>query len=68
MTTVTISPTFQVVIPARIRELLALSPGQKLAVIPWEGRIELVPVLPVEAYRGIFPGLDMTVERDADRI
>lgn len=68
MTTVTISPKFQIVIPARIRELFALVPGQKLAVIPWDNRIELVPILPIEAFRGTFPGLDTTVEQDADRV
>lgn len=68
MTTVTVSPKFQIVIPARIRELFGITPGQKLAVIPWAGRIELVPVLPLEAFRGIFPDLDTTVERDDHRV
>jgi AbrB family looped-hinge helix DNA binding protein len=68
MTTVTVSPKFQIVIPARIRELFSLTPGQKLAVIPWGDRIELVPVLPLEAFWGIFPDIETTVERDDDRV
>lgn len=30
METVTVSPKFQIVIPKRIREMLGLSPGQKI--------------------------------------
>ena len=67
MSTVTISPKFQVVIPKRIRERLNLKPGQKVEAIEFRHRIELVPVQPVSELRGFLPGLDTTVEREADR-
>ena len=67
MTTVTISPKFQVVIPKQIRERLGLVPGQKVQAIAYEGRIELIPIRPIEEMRGFLPGIDTTVEREADR-
>lgn len=58
MEIVTISPQFQVVIPRRIRERLQLSPGQRVQVIAYGERIELIPVRPVEAMRGFLRGID----------
>ena len=68
MTSVTISPKFQVVIPKPIREKLNLSPGQKVQAIAYEGRIELIPLRPVREMRGFLKGIDTTVEREADRL
>lgn len=69
METSKISSKYQVVIPRRIREQLNLKPGQKLVFIPYKGTVQLVVVPPIEAARGIFPGLDTTVEReDEDRV
>jgi len=67
MTTVTISPGFQVVIPKAIRERLGLVPGQKVQVFEYNNRVELVPVRPVAEMRGFLRGIDTTVERDEDR-
>jgi AbrB family looped-hinge helix DNA binding protein len=64
----TISPKFQIVIPRRIRESLGIRPGQKLQVILYEGRIELIPVKPICEARGFLQGIDTTVEREPDRI
>ena len=47
MTTVTISPKYQVVIPKEIRDRLQLAPGQKVQAIAYENRIELIPVRPI---------------------
>jgi AbrB family looped-hinge helix DNA binding protein len=66
METVTISPEFEVVIPVSIREQLKLAPGQKLQVIAYAGRIELVPIRPARELRGSLGGLDTTVERDRE--
>jgi AbrB family looped-hinge helix DNA binding protein len=67
MGTVIISPKFQVVIPKEIREKLGLSPGQKIHVLVYEDRIELVPVRPIKRMRGFLKGLDTRIDREADR-
>ncbi|HEX2182101.1 MAG TPA: AbrB/MazE/SpoVT family DNA-binding domain-containing protein [Rubrobacteraceae bacterium] len=67
METVTVSPKFQVVIPRKVRESLDIRPGQKVQVIRYEDRIELVPVRPVRETRGFLEGIDTEVERDQDR-
>ena len=46
MDTVTISPKYKIVIPKSVRSALRLSPGQKVQVIPYDNRIELIPVRP----------------------
>ena len=68
MTTLTISPKFQVVIPKAIRESLGLRPGQKVQAIEYRNRIELIPLRPIKETRGLFRGIDTTVERDEDRV
>jgi AbrB family looped-hinge helix DNA binding protein len=68
MNTVTVSPKYQVVIPKAVREALALKPGQRLQVLVFEGRIELVPVRRPEELRGSLVGLDTRVEREGDRV
>jgi len=67
MTSVTVSPKFQVVIPKPIREKLNLSPGQKIQAIVYEGRIELIPLRPIQEMRGFLKGIDTAVEREPDR-
>jgi AbrB family looped-hinge helix DNA binding protein len=68
METVTISPKFQVVIPRVVRESLGIKPGQKIQVILYDNRIELVPVKPTKKMRGFLKGIDTTVPREADRL
>ena len=67
MTTVTVSPKFQVVIPKAIREKLGLASGQKLQIVLYGDRLELVPVRPVRRMRGFLKGIDTRVPRDKDR-
>jgi AbrB family looped-hinge helix DNA binding protein len=67
METVTVSPKYQVVIPSRVRRLLGIEPGQKVKVILYDNRIEMIPVRPVEEARGFLRGIDTTVERESDR-
>jgi len=62
--TVTVSPKFQVVIPKSIRERLGLVPGQKVQAFVIGDHIELLPVRPARALRGIFRGLDTGDERE----
>lgn len=67
MDIVKISPKFQVVIPRAVRERLQLEPGQRVQALVYEDRIELIPVRPARALRGLLRGIDSTVARDRDR-
>lgn len=67
MTAVKVSPKFQVVIPRHVRESLQLSPGQKVEVLLYDNRIELVPVKPIRQMRGFLRGIDTTVGNEPDR-
>ncbi len=68
METVTVSPKYQVVIPQKVRESLGIKPGQKIQVIQYGGRIELIPVKSIKESRGFLKGIDTTVEREPDRV
>lgn len=68
METVTVSPKYQVVIPRKIREQIGLQPGQRVHVILYGDRIELVPLKPMKEMRGFVRGIDTTVEREEDRL
>ena len=64
MDTVIVSPLYQVVIPSKIRETLGVKPGQKVQVILYDNRIEMIPVRPIEELRWFLRGIGTTVERD----
>jgi len=64
MPTVPLSPKFQIVIPREIRRALSLVPGQRLEARLKGDRIELVPIQPMAAMRGLLPGLDTAVDND----
>ena len=68
METVTVSPKFQIVIPRSIRESLGIQPGQKVQVIRYGNRIELVLLKPIRETRGFLKGIDTTVEREPERV
>ncbi len=68
MKTVTVSPKYQVVIPRDVRETLSIKPGEKMQVIHYANRIELVPVKKVKSMRGFLKGIDTTVNREKDRV
>ena len=68
MEAVTVSPKFQIVIPSAIRKSLGLRPRQKVQVIQYENRIELIPVRPIREARGFLKGIDTTIEREPDRV
>ena len=63
MTTVTVSPKFQVVIPQAIREALGLEPGQKVQAIQYADRIEFIPLKPARSMRGFLKGINTRVTR-----
>ena len=66
METVTVSPKYQVVIPSRIRKQLDMKPGQKVRMILYDNRIEMIPVKSMEEARGFLKGIDTTIERESD--
>ena len=68
MSAVRISPKFQVVIPKEIREELQLKAGQKVEILRYENRIELIPIHPLKKMRGFLKGIDTSVPRDPDRV
>jgi len=67
METVTVSSKYQVVIPRKVRESLGLQPGQKMHVILYESRIELIPAKSMREMRGFLKGLDTTIAREEGR-
>ena len=66
MTTVTVSPKFQVVIPKELRERMKLKPGQKLLAYERNGSLHLVPNRPLREMRGLAEGIRWE-EGDRDR-
>jgi AbrB family looped-hinge helix DNA binding protein len=68
MEAVKISPKYQVVIPKKLREALNLSPGQKVQMVAFEDRIEMIPVRKISEMKGFLKGIDTSVERETDRI
>lgn len=68
MTVVKVSPKYQIVIPEEVRKNMQIKPGEKIQVIQYEDRIELIPVRSIKQMRGILKGIDTTITRDTDRI
>jgi AbrB family looped-hinge helix DNA binding protein len=64
---VTVSPKFQIVIPADVRREAGLAPGDRMEVFLYGDRIELVPVRPARELRGFVRGIDTSVVREEDR-
>ncbi len=68
MTSVTVSPKFQVVIPKEVRESMGIVSGQKIQILIYRNRIEMIPVKPMKKMKGFLKGIDSEVKRDKDRI
>lgn len=68
MSTVTLSPQFEVVIPKAICEALHLTAGEQLHVMPYAGRVEFIPVRPIQEMRGFLRGMDTSIEQEDDRL
>jgi len=68
MEAVKISPKFQVVIPKRLREALRLSPGQKVQMVVYGDRIEMIPLKKISEMKGFLKGINTIVEKEPDRI
>jgi AbrB family looped-hinge helix DNA binding protein len=68
MTTVKISPKYQVVIPKEIRNKLKLRPGQKMQILQFGERIEFILLKNIKEARGMLKGIDTNIEREEDRL
>lgn len=68
MTSVTVSPKYQIVIPKEIRESMGIVSGQKVQITSYQGRIEVIPLKPIKEMRGFLKGIDTTVFREEDQV
>jgi AbrB family looped-hinge helix DNA binding protein len=68
MQSVTVSPKYQVVIPKNVREALKLRPGQKMQIVEYAGRIELIPERDIKELRGCLKGINTEFKREEDRV
>ena len=68
MEAVTVSSKYQVIIPSRVLKLLGMEPGQKVKVILYDNRIEMIPVRPIKEARGFLKGISTVVDREPDRL
>lgn len=68
MSSVKISPKYQVVIPRKIRDSLQLKSGQKVQVMLYGNRIELIPERSISEMRGFLKGINTQIEREGDRV
>lgn len=69
MSSVTISPNFQIAIPAKVRKRMKIKPGQRMHIIAYGNIITLIPVRPIREARGSLKNINTAVERETiDRI
>lgn len=68
MTTVTVSPKFQIVIPKEIHEAMNIIPGQKVEFIAYKNRIAVIPLRPMKKMRGFLKGIETEVPREGGRV
>ena len=68
MTTVTVSPKYQIVIPRKVRDQFQLTPGQKVQIMAYNNRIEIIPEKKISDMRGFLRGIDTVINREPDRL
>jgi AbrB family looped-hinge helix DNA binding protein len=68
MQSVTVSPKYQVVIPKSVRKALKLRPGQRMQIVEYAGRIELIPERDIKELRGFLKGINTEFKREKDRV
>ncbi len=68
MRAVTVSPKFQVVIPKEVRDSMGIVSGQKIQMLTYRNRIELILIKPMKKMKGFLKGIDTEVKRDKDRL
>ncbi len=66
MTSVAVSPKFQVVIPKAVREAIKLVPGQRVDVRVLNGGIFFEPIPDISQLRGLLKGINTDVPNDPE--
>ncbi len=66
MDTVTISSKYQMVIPRSIRKKWNVKPGQKVRLIVYGNRLEVVPVRNIKEARGFLKGMSSDIDREEE--
>jgi AbrB family looped-hinge helix DNA binding protein len=64
MTTITVSPKFQIVIPKEVRETTNIKTGMRLVMLPYGNRIELIPLKSMSQLKGSLKGMDTSNIRE----
>ncbi|MCJ7680163.1 MAG: AbrB/MazE/SpoVT family DNA-binding domain-containing protein [Candidatus Aminicenantes bacterium] len=68
MSFVKISSKYQIVIPKHIRESLKLKSGQRLQIMAFGDRFELIPEKSIAEMKGFLKGIDIRLDREKDRL
>ncbi len=66
MDTVTISPKYQMIIPREIRQKWNIKPGQKVRLIVYGDRLEVVKVRDIKEARGFLKGMSSDIDREEE--
>ncbi len=64
MESVTVSSKYQVMIPEKVRKAAGIKPGDRMAIIVKHNIIHYIPIKPLEATKGMVPGLESSDLRD----
>jgi len=68
MYTTTVSSRYHIIIPPEIRRKLGIEPGQKVQLVAYNNRLEIIPIRAMKEMRGFLRGIDTDVPRDRDRV
>jgi len=60
------SSKYQMIIPRAIREKWNIKPGQRVRLIVYGNRLEVVPVRNIKEARGFLKGMSSNIEREEE--
>ena len=66
MSTITVSPKYQIVIPKEVREQLRIKSGQKMSVVVTKGIMHVIPTKSLKELEGYLKGMDTSNVRDEE--
>ena len=64
MRTITISRDFRITIPKAIRKKMHLAPGDRISILQYDNRLELIFPRQVKSMRGSLKGMNTEIERE----